>query len=100
MNSMTQQQELYNKAMESSGSLEEANNIKAESIEGKLNTLKDVGKEFWSSLINSGQIKTLIDDVTSFIEVIGSITSKLGGVNTLIVTLVGGLTLFDSKLRQ
>ena len=41
MNSMTQQQELYNKAMESSGSLEEANNIKAESIEGKLNTLKD-----------------------------------------------------------
>lgn len=100
MNSMTQQQELYNKAMESSGSLEEANNIKAESIEGKLNTLKDAVKEFWSSLINSGQIKTLIDDVTSFIEVIGSITSKLGGVNTLIVTLVGGLTLFDSKFRQ
>lgn len=100
MNSMTQQQELYNKALESSGSLEEANNIKAESIDGKLNTLKDTVKEFWSNLINSGQNKTLIDDVTSFIEVIGSITSKLGGVNTLIVTLVGGLTLFDSKFRQ
>ena len=82
MKSMSQQQELYNKAMESSGSLEEANNIKAESIEGKLNTLKDAGKEFWSSLINSGQIKTLIDDVTSFIEVIGSITAvKVDEVN-------------------
>ena len=37
MKSMSQQQELYNKAMESGGALEEANAVKAESIDGKLN---------------------------------------------------------------
>ena len=93
MNSMTQQQELYNKAMESSGSLEEANNIKAESIEGKLNTLKDTVKEFWSNLINSDQIKTLIDDVTKLIELISNIPTPIITTTAKLAFLTLGLNL-------
>ena len=53
MKSMSQQQELYNKAMESGGALEEANAVKAESIDGKLNKLNNTMKQMWSSFINS-----------------------------------------------
>ena len=58
---MSQQQELYNKAMKSGGALEEANAVKAESIDGKLNKLNNTMKQMWSSFINSDMLKGAID---------------------------------------
>ena len=57
MESMSEQQTLYNEALNSTGALEEANSVKAESVEGKLNTLKDTVKEMWSNFIDSDAIK-------------------------------------------
>ena len=74
MKSMSQQQELYNKAMESGGALEEANAVKAESIDGKLNKLNNTMKQMWSSFINSDMIKGAIDGLTTLIEKIWKLT--------------------------
>ena len=71
MKSMSQQQELYNNAMESTNALQEANDVKAQSIEGKINTFKNTVKELWSTLINSDDIKGIIDGMTKLSEVMG-----------------------------
>lgn len=77
MESMSEQQTLYNEALNSTGALEEANSVKAESVEGKLNTLKDTVKEMWSNFIDSDAIKDLIDDITKLVETLGKIPAPV-----------------------
>lgn len=50
MEGMTEQQELYNSALESNGALEQANALKAKSIEGLMNTFKDETNVMWSKI--------------------------------------------------
>lgn len=89
MKSMSQQQELYNKAMESGGALEEANAVKAESIDGKLNKLSNTTKQMWSSFINSDMLKGGIDGLTILIEKFGNLPTIIGLATTALIAFKG-----------
>lgn len=89
MKSMSQQQELYNKAMESGGALEEANSVKAESLEGKINKLSNTTKQMWSSFINSDMLKGGIDGLTILIEKFGNLPTIIGLATTALIAFKG-----------
>ena len=99
MKSMSQQQELYNKAMKSGGALEEANAVKAESIDGKLNKLNNTMKQMWSSFINSDMLKGAIDGLTTLIEKFGNLPTTIGLATTALLVFKGkAITTFLSSL--
>lgn len=99
MKSMSQQQELYNKAMESGGALEEANAVKAESIDGKLNKLNNTMKQMWSSFINSDMLKGAIDGLTTLIEKFGNLPTIIGLATTALLVFKGkAITTFLTSL--
>lgn len=97
MKSMSQQQELYNKAMESGGALEEANAVKAESIDGKLNKLNNTMKQMWSSFIKSDMIKGAVDGLTTLIEKFGKLSTILAVVTTAFLVFKGKALLTGTK---
>ena len=89
MDSMTTSQNLYNEALKSTGALEEANDKKAESIQGKMNTLQDTIKQKWSGLINSDQIKGAIDSLTELIDKFGNLETVIGLTTTAFLLFKG-----------
>lgn len=96
MEGMTEQQELYNSALESEGALEKANDVKAKSIEGLMNTFKDETNVMWSKIISSDMIKdvisgmtTLVGTVSTAIDSFGSLTTVVGLLGTVIALVKG-----------
>lgn len=86
---MTVQQGLYNNALESTGALEEANSVKAQSIEGKMNTLKTTVNEMWANMINSDSLKGGIDALTNLVEVFGNLPTVIGLATTAFLVFKG-----------
>lgn len=96
MEGMREQQELYNSALESEGALEKANDVKAKSIEGLMNTFKDETNVMWSKIISSDMIKdvisgmtTLVGTVSTAIDSFGSLTTVVGLLGTVIALVKG-----------
>lgn len=89
MKSMTTQQSLYNNALQSEGALDEANSKKAESIQGKLNILKNTVNQKWSNFIDSDTVKGAIDAVTKLIDTFGSLSGVLGLATTAFLVFKG-----------
>lgn len=100
MRSMTTEQKLYNDAMNSSGSLEEANEKRAESFQGKLNTLKTTFNQLSATMINSKLLSGGIDIATGTLGGINTLASKLGTIPTIVTTVVGAMTILNSKFRE
>jgi hypothetical protein len=100
MKSMTSEQNLYNQAMNSTGALEEANDKKAESLQGKLNTLKDTVQVFFDTIINGNALKGGVDVFSNIIGGVTNVTKAIGTLPTILTTTIGALTIFNSKFRE
>ena len=92
---------LYDGAMSqfSYGALEKANEVKAESIEGRINTLQNKIKEFWSSFISSDFVKGIISGVTTLVEKLEYLPSVLGTILAIVVQIKGA-KLWESFLNS
>lgn len=100
METMTKQQELYNTAMNSEGALMAANEKYVESFSGKVQTLQASFQSLASTTLNSNFIMGFIDALSTGIGVVESITKTFGALPTAITTVVGAMTLLNSKFRE
>ena len=75
---------------DSAGELQEAYNIRMESIQAHLNTLKAAFDELSMKVVNSDLAKGVIDIVTRIVEGLTALIDKIGGVGVALAAL-GGL---------
>ena len=87
MESQTTQQNLYNDALNSTGALQNANDIKAQSIQGKLNTLKTTLNQMWSGMISSNFVKGIVDGTTKIVSAMQNIPLVISGIVTAFAIL-------------
>lgn len=97
MEGMTEQQELYNSALESNGALEQANEVKAKSIEGLMNTFKDETNVMWSKIISSDMIKDVISGMTTLVGTVSTAIDSFGGLTTVVGLLGTAIALVKGK---
>ncbi|NFT08166.1 hypothetical protein FDF26_14060 [Clostridium botulinum] len=100
MKSMTSEQNLYNEALNGTGSLEEANKVKAESFEGRLNTMKDTVQELYSTMLNGDMLKGGISVFTNMIGGINSVVKTLGTIPSTFAIILTSLNAFNSKFNN
>lgn len=89
METMSGQQDIYNKALESTGSLEEANAVKAESIQGRIATLKNSINEVWQNAINSKAVKESISLLNELISRFGNLKTAIGLATSALIIFKG-----------
>lgn len=71
-----------------------------DSTQAKVSQLKENMGGLYSQFINSNMTKGTVDGLNSFVTSITSVISKIGALPTIIATVVGSLTIFNSKFRE
>ena len=71
--------EMLNVSMSAQGTLEEKNARYLESTQAHLNTLKSTWQDLYSTLLDTGEINTGIDLVTSLVQVVDDFLEGFGG---------------------
>ena len=69
-------------ANDSEGSAQQELDKYLDSIEGKIQQFNNEVQEFWYHLIDSETVKGFVDAGTTIIDILGKLTSHLGGVGT------------------
>jgi len=82
----------------SAGDADREMSIVMESLEYKINALKETGTAIWQNLFPQEMIGSAISGLTSILEVIESLTGALGPLGTLLVG--GGITAFFANFGQ
>lgn len=91
---------IYDAMKQSAGSAAEEQARYMDSIEGKMNALKETSKSLWINMIDSNSVKGLVDISTSIIGVFDTMMKKVGAFPTVTTAVVGALTIFNSKFRE
>ena len=73
----------YESALNSAGSAQEELNKYLESADGKVQKLKNQLQEFWSVLLDSGTLKTIISSLTTILETATELVDTLGTLGTI-----------------
>ena len=79
--------ELMNAAKNSKGSAEGQFEKTLDSLEAKINKLRDAWEEFLMGIANSDLIKGSIDLLTKLLEVINKLTKGTGGLDSALMKL-------------
>lgn len=101
MNSWTESTELNTKAVNSNGLAMEKQGLYAESIEGRLNTLKATVTSMWDKALGSNDVKMFVSALTTLVQAISKVTDSFGIWGTLGIALVDviGFKLFQSLIK-
>lgn len=94
MQSMDTQQKLYNATQTDTNALYDAQQKHAESLEGRLGTLKATYEGLMNKMMNSETAKWLVTDATEFLNVLGQVDGK----TIAFTATIGGLIVVMSKL--
>lgn len=87
-------------SMNSAGSAMQEQEKYMESMEYKVNVLKETMNGLYTDLINSEFVKGSIDFGTGIISGLQKITKEFGAMNTVMATVGGGLFLFNKKIKE
>lgn len=87
---------LVNNAYDAQGTLMEMNGIYADSLQGKLNTLKSAQQELFQTFINTDGFKSMIDGFTGIINGVTTVIDKFGALPTVIATSTMGFLSFNN----
>jgi TP901 family phage tail tape measure protein len=99
-------QELVSAANTSAGASQEQFNKTLESLSAKMEKLKNAWHEFSMSILESDLVKTGVDILTKFLEIINKATSAFDGLGGSITKILAILTVFKmgksifDKLRE
>lgn len=91
---------IYDAMKQSAGSAAEEQARYMDSIEGKMNALKETSKSLWINMIDSNSVKGLVDISTSVVGAFDTMMKKVGAFPTVTTAVVGALTIFNSKFRE
>ncbi len=78
----------------------ERNDIYLDSIEGKLNKISTIKIETWRKLIDTEDIKIILDFFIDFMEVISATTTKVGALGSALGITFGVLAGFNKNVGQ
>ena len=98
METMGTQELLYQEAMNGNGAMMEAQGVYAESLAGRLGTLKASLESLASTTLNSDMFKGLITGFTTAIQWIDKFISKFGMLNTVMGLVVPAFLTFNKTL--
>ena len=87
------------KMADSAGNAEAEMSIITDSLEYKLNALKETSVGIWQGLIDRGELGDAIEGLTSILEIVQKVTDALGLLGTAGVA-IGGLALFNNFGRS
>lgn len=87
-------QELNAAALDSSGASQKQFEKTLDSLESKMEKLKNAWHEFTMSILNSDLVKFGIDAITTFLEVINKATTGLGGFGDSLTKIVSVFAIF------
>ncbi len=94
MNSMQKQQKIYNETQTDTNALYEAQQKRAESLEGRLGTLKATYQQLLTKSMNSEQLKWMVTEMTNLLNIVSSVDGK----TIAFIATIGSLVLVMSKL--
>ena len=100
MDSMAKSTELYNEALNSSGTMMEIQNKYMDTFEGKLGTLQASFESLSSNMLNSDLMKGTVDGLSSILNIIDGAVNKFGVVPTVMSGVVGAFSIFNAKARE
>ena len=100
MDSMAKSTELYNEALNSSGTMMEIQNKYMDTFEGKLGTLQASFESLSSNMLNSDLMKGTVDGLSSVLNIIDGAVNKFGAVPTVMSGVVGAFSVFNAKARE
>lgn len=80
-------EEAMEKMKVSAGNADKEMSIIMDSLDYKLNRLKETGTGIWQNLLDRGEVGNIVDGLTKVLGVIENITGALGGLGTI---LTGG----------
>lgn len=100
MQNYEQLDKVYKSAGNSAGSAETEQNAYMDSISGKLNTFKETVKATWLSLTDSNGIKSLLSGSANVVGGLNNIIKTFGAMPTIIMAVVGAMTIFNAKFRE
>ena len=73
----------------SAGNAEAEMSVIADSIEYKLNRLKETGVGIAQDLFQRDSTKNMVDNLTTILELIGKLTKSIGGLGTALTAIMG-----------
>lgn len=71
------------------GTLAEQHNIALDSINNRLNILKATWEDLYGNLIDNSDIKSLVDGLTDFVQILSDLTEDLGGLKNILPVVIG-----------
>lgn len=102
MSDYSRTQELVTAANNSAGASNEQFEKTMESLDAKLNELKNAWHEFTMGILESDLVKLGVDMLTKFLQVVNKATSGLGGIGNALTKIISVVAVFKlaSKLFQ
>ena len=100
MDSMAKSTELYNEALNSSGTMMEIQNKYMDTFEGKLGTLQASFESLSSNMLNSDLMKGTVDGLSGVLNIIDGAVNKFGAIPTVMSGVVGAFSIFNAKARE
>lgn len=88
----------YVDSMNSQGSAMAEQNRYMESLQAKINTLKESVVAFWNAMVDSGTVGSVIDALTNIVNLATKLVDTLGSVPTVLGGLGLGMGLFKSDM--
>lgn len=85
--------EAYETAQNAEGSALRENEAWMQSIEGRVEKLTNQIQEFWHTAINTDVVKSMIDLLTTAVELATELVDKIGLIPTLITPIVTALSI-------
>ena len=93
-------EEVLQTTKESEGSVDREYARYMDTTTAKLNQLKESMTEFWSNFVDSDMTKGAVDTMISLVQKINSCVDAFGSLPSVITTVVGAMTMFNSKFRE
>lgn len=100
INNIDQMTEVMNSLENATGSVDSEFNRYLDSTQAKLSQLKENLGGLYSQFVNSDMTKGTVDGLNVLVTSLTTVISKLGAIPITIATVVGSLTIFNSKFRE
>ncbi len=91
---------IYETLKNSAGSADKEQARFMDSLNGRLNALKESTKAIWINLTDTNSLKNILSGSTSVVNGLNGMIQKFGAMPTVIMSVVGAMTVFNAEFRK
>lgn len=100
MQNAEQLENAYNTLKDSAGSAEKEQEAYMDSLNGRINALKESFTAITMQMVNSDFLKDFISGLTTGVNAVSGFIDTFGAMPATITAVVGALTIFNNKFRE